>query len=418
MSELINNREYRIETLKHIIQHLHSGQAPDSVRTQLAELVRQTDASEIAAMEQALIAEGMSVQEVQSMCDMHASVVRDILSEPPSRGIAPGHPVDTFKRENEALGEAVGAARSAIGAILALAPEADASAPLFSLRSVLNDLMDIEKHYARKENLMFSVLERHGIAGPSKVMWGKDDEVRALLRNAQSALQQPETAAVHWQQVLPYGVMPALDAVEEMIYKEENILFPMCLDTFTEDEWVEVWQQSPEYGWCLVEPREGYLPPEQAQPRNPLQAPADSSVVFPSGSLTFEQLAGVFANLPVDLTFVDSDDTVRFFSEGPDRIFARSRAVVGRKVQHCHPPKSVSTVERILSDFKAGRQNVAEFWINLHGKFVHIRYFAVRDGGGKYLGTLEVTQDLTPLRALEGEQRLLSYSGSDGSAGA
>jgi len=121
----------------------------------------------------------------------------------------------------------------------------------------------------------------------------------------------------------------------------------------------------------------------------------------------------VFANLPVDLTFVDADDTVRFFSEGPERIFARSRAVVGRKVQHCHPPKSVSTVERILSDFKAGRQNVAEFWINLHGKFVHIRYFAVRDGGGKYLGTLEVTQDLTPLRALEGEQRLLSYAATD-----
>ncbi len=413
MSELINNREYRIETMKHIIQHLHSGQAPDSVRAQLAELVRQTDASEIAAMEQALIAEGMSVQEVQSMCDMHASVVREILSEPPSRGIVPGHPVDTFKRENEALGEAVRAARSAMDEILALTPEADASASLLSLQTALNDLMDIEKHYARKENLVFAVLERHGIAGPSKVMWGKDDEVRALLRDAQSALQEQESAAAHWQQALPAAVQPALDAVEEMIYKEENILFPMCLDTFTEDEWVEVWQQSPEYGWCLVAPREGYMPPEQAEPRNPLQAPADSSVVFPSGSLTFEQLSGVFANLPVDLTFVDADDTVRFFSEGPERIFARSRAVVGRKVQHCHPPKSVSTVERILSDFKAGRQNVAEFWINLHGKFVHIRYFAVRDGGGKYLGTLEVTQDLTPLRALEGEQRLLSYAATD-----
>lgn len=408
MSELINNREYRIETLKHIIQHLHSGQAPDSVRTQLAELVRQTDASEIAAMEQALIAEGMSVQEVQSMCDMHASVVRDILSEPPSRGIAPGHPVDTFKRENEALGEAVGAARSAIGAILALAPEADASASLFSLRSVLNDLMDIEKHYARKENLVFSVLERHGIAGPSKVMWGKDDEVRALLRNAQSALQQPETAAVHWQQVLPYGVMPALDAVEEMIYKEENILLPMSRNTLTDDEWADIWLASPRYGWCLVEPRDGYRPPERLVKQG-LKLSGGEDVELPTGTLALKQMIAMFNTLPVDITFVDADDRVAFFSEGPDRVFARSRAIIGRKVQHCHPPKSVDTVERIVGDFRAGRQDVAEFWIQLHGKFVHIRYFALRSEEGEYLGTLELTQDLTRLRALEGERRLLEY---------
>jgi DUF438 domain-containing protein len=132
-------------------------------------------------------------------------------------------------------------------------------------------------------------------------------------------------------------------------------------------------------------------------------------VQFPSGTLSFEQLLGLFNNLPVDLTFVDAEDRVGFFSEGPDRVFARSRAIIGRAVQNCHPPKSMAIVEKILADFKAGRQSVSEFWIEMGGKFVHIRYFAVRDEAGAYLGTLEVTQDLTRLRALKGERRLLQY---------
>ncbi len=131
---------------------------------------------------------------------------------------------------------------------------------------------------------------------------------------------------------------------------------------------------------------------------------------MPTGNVTVEQLTSVLSTLPLDLTFVDADDRVAFFTEGPDRIFARSKAIIGRKVQHCHPPSSVDVVDRILDDFREGRQNVAEFWIDFHGKFVHIRYFAVRDKAGAYLGTVELTQDIAPLRALEGERRILDYS--------
>jgi hypothetical protein len=251
--------------------------------------------------------------------------------------------------------------------------------------------MDIEKHYRRKEHTLFPALERHGITGPSKVMWAKDDEIRKLLKTLG---QTPGEAA--------------LKAVEEMIYKEDNILLPMCLDNFTDDDWAEIWEASPRYGWCLVEPLDGYRPaPSQA--RQGLQLPASEAIQLPTGSLTLEQLVGLFSALPVDVTFVDADDRVAFFSEGPDRVFARSRAIIGRQVQHCHPPRSVEIVDRILSDFRAGKQNVAEFWINFEGRFVHIRYFAVRNGEGRYLGTLEVTQDLTHVRKLEGERRLLEY---------
>jgi hypothetical protein len=132
-------------------------------------------------------------------------------------------------------------------------------------------------------------------------------------------------------------------------------------------------------------------------------------VVLPTGALGLEQLKAIFATLPVDITFVDAENRVRFFSEGPNRVFARPKAILGRLVQHCHPPGSVGVVERILSDFRSGRQDVAEFWIDFKGRFAHIRYFALRDEGGVYLGTLEVTQDLTRERSLQGERRLLQY---------
>jgi uncharacterized protein len=413
MSELIDNRAHRIRTMKEIIKHLHRGGSPDEVRGRLREMVRETDASEIAAMEQELMAEGMRVEEVQSMCDLHASVLREVLVqiEPAQAGsgLPSGHPVDTLRRENEALRGAVARMRAAIRAVAALPETSAAERELPAWQQAYNDVMDVEKHYQRKEHLVFSCLERHGITGPSKVMWGKDDEVRALLKSLGEALAVQGATAGEWKIVIQAVAEPALTALEEMIYKEENILFPMALNALTDDEWGEIWQQTPEYGYCLVEPREGYQPPRPTDPAKIAAVAANESLVFPTGALTPAQIRGLFGALPVDLTFVDAEDRVRYFSEGADRVFARSKAILGRKVQHCHPPKSVHIVEHILADFKSGRQNVAEFWIPLHEKFIHIRYFAVRDEAGTYLGTLEVTQDLTRGRALAGERRLLQY---------
>jgi hypothetical protein len=300
-------------------------------------------------------------------------------------------------------------ARERVGRLAALPDEGDFDADRLEALTAFQALMDVEKHYLRKENLIFSVLERHGTTGPSKVMWGKDDEVRELLKSAVTSLSERNVSGAELKLLGGAVLEPALDALEGMIYKEENILLPMTMGLFTEEDWGEIFRQSPEYGWCLVAPGTAYRPPVARVVEGAVKLPAAQAVQFPSGTLSFEQLLGIFQNLPVDITFVDREDRVAFFSEGPDRVFARSRAIVGREVKHCHPPKSVHVVERILEDFKAGRQGVAEFWIELHGKFLHIRYFAVRDSAGAYLGTLEVTQDLTRLRALQGERRLLEY---------
>jgi DUF438 domain-containing protein len=242
-------------------------------------------------------------------------------------------------------------------------------------------------------------------------MWTKDDDVRNLLKLLGQCLQLDSCAVDQWKAKLLEAATAALSAVQEMIYKEENILLPMSLETLSEDEWAEIWSASPKYGWCIVEPQLGYTPAVSVT-LDSINVPPSGALMLPTGNVSLEQLVAIFSTLPVDLTYVDADDRVAFFTEGPDRIFARSKTIIGRKVQNCHPPRSVETVEQILNDFRAGTQSVAEFWINFHDKFVHVRYFAVRNSDGTYLGTLELTQDLTPLRALQGERRLLEYESS------
>ena len=412
MSEVIDNKAYRVRVLKDIIKHLHAGNPPEQVQRQMREIVKQTDASEIMAMEQELMAEGMPVEEVRSMCDLHSQVTRDVLVQfPAPKAIPPGHPVDTFRRENEALGTVIAQMKQAMAELQNIAEAADPAPIVLRIRQSYNELMDVDKHYQRKEHALFSCLERHGITGPSKVMWAKDDDIRNLLKQLGQSLHPGSAAAGAWKATLLSTAAAAINAAGEMIYKEENILLPMSLETLSEDEWAEIWSASPKYGWCIVEPRQGYAPSASVA-REAMEVPYPGALMLPTGNVSLEQLAAVFSTLPLDLTFVDADDRVAFFTEGPSRVFARSKAIIGRKVQNCHPPKSVETVDQILSDFKAGRQNVAEFWINFQGKFVHVRYFAVRSTDGRYLGTVELTQDLTPLRALEGERRLLQYEGS------
>lgn len=404
MSEVINNQAQRIQTLKHIIKHLHAGQAPEQVKRQLREIVKQTDHSEIMAMEQELMAEGMPVEEVRSLCDLHSQVTREVMVQRTAAlELLPGHPADTFKRENVALRRAIADERTTIAELRGLGDGQDFAPELLRVRQGLSYLMDADKHYKRKEQVIFPCLERHGITGPSKVMWSKDDEIRAMLAQVGALLGQSGDLK-KLQGEVTSALEDALAAMEEMIYKEDNILLPVALDTLTEAEWAEIWQVSPSYGWCLVEPGRGYVPIAAIQPKSPEKM---GVISLPTGHCTVDQLQAIFSTLPLDLTFVDADDRVAFYTEGPARIFPRSPVIIGRKVQFCHPVRSIDLVDTILNDFRAGQRDVAEFWIHVQEKYIHIRFFAVRDGPGKYLGTVELMQDIAPLQRIEGERRLM-----------
>jgi uncharacterized protein len=308
----------------------------------------------------------------------------------------PGHPVHTFRLENAAIGEVAAQMRAA------LAGEID----LPRWRALHEQLLEVEKHYARKENILFPHLERHGILGPSKVMWGKDDDIRALLRALREALAADDAGPEEWRVVADQIALPLLDQVDSMIAKEETILLPLALGKLSPQDWAAIWMDSQRFGYCLVRPGTQYTPAAATQVSDERTS---GSVRVGSGGLTLAQLTAVFETLPVDLTLVDAEDRVAFFSEGKHRVFDRSQAIIGRKVQMCHPPQSVEIVEKIIGDFRSGAQDLAEFWIEMRGRFVHIQYFALRGAAGEYLGTLEVTQDATGLRSLTGERRLLQY---------
>lgn len=412
MSELIHDQQRRMALLKHMILQLHGGEAPESVRPQLIRLLGRVPYDEVVAVEQELIREGMPTEEILKFCDLHKLALNPSLTPDEERAVPAGHPVDVMRAENRALGWELEAVRGLFALLVEPGAEADPADLLHDLRVRFNALMDVEKHYLRKEHLLFPFLEKRGITGPPTVMWGKHDETRALLKAAVEALGASGGATViEARAMVPRVFEPAVEAIAGMIDKEQQILLPMCLDALSEAEWGAIARGSADLGYCLVVPETDWLPEGM---ESVADAGGDGRVRLPSGSFTTAQLQAVLNTIPFDITFVDADDTVRYFSEGSERIFARTRAIIGRKVEYCHPPKSVAMVQKILADFREGRETHAQFWIELGGKFLCIEYFALHDEAGTFLGTLEVSQNLTAKRALTGQQRLLNYVGTGG----
>jgi len=392
------------EILRDIIINLHSGTPVEEAKERFLKEVGNISSTEIAELEQGLLEEGLSVDEIKKFCNVHALLFESALRKDIAKEESPTHPVYLFKQENREIEK------------LALRLEdlkrGDYTIDLFKkeLKGFLEILHDVDIHYTRKEQVLFPFLERHEFFGPSQVMWGKDDEIRGMLKEALSrvdGLQDGESVAGF----IKANIELLVEEVRGMIFKEEQILFPAALEKLTVDEWAEVFRSSEEVGYCYIEkPVEDKLLSEQLKKsyrEEPLVTDSEN-IVLPTGSLSLKELELIFNRLPVDITFVDKDDRVKYFSDNPDRIFVRTKSVIGRKVQNCHPPQSVEIVEKILDSFKNGSRDNADFWINMEDRILFIRYFALRDREGNYLGTLEVTQDITDIRKLEGEKTLLN----------
>jgi len=408
MDEINSDNKSRKELLKHMILQLHEGVAPEEVRGRLVTLLKSIPYNEVVQVEQELINEGLPEEEVLKFCDIHTQVLDGQIDQSGAREIPVGHPVDTFRKENRELDKLIQTLERFYEKVRQ-PEELELNTYILQLKAFFNNLMDVEKHYQRKENLLFPYLEKYNITGPPKVMWGKHDETRELLKVAHEGLSASGVMeAGEIETVVELLLKPASGAVHDMIMKEEEILFPMCMDKLSDEEWYQISQESPEIGYCLYDP-EFEWKPEGVEP-SPVARTLDGSVQLPTGRLSIAELIGIFGTMPVELTFVDSQDKVKFFSHGKKPIFKRNRAVIGRDVRLCHPPKSVHVVEQVISDFRSGKEDRAVFWLEMKGIFVHIEYYALRDEFNKYLGTLEVVQDITDLRKIEGEQRLLSYT--------
>ncbi len=405
MSEHINNVTRRKEILKSVLRQLHAGKPVEEVQAEFGALAQEAGSSEIAEIEQMLIDEGLPVEEIQNLCDVHVAVFRAGLDQQRPAETIPGHPIYTFRSENQVAQRMLDEMRRTIDQVTA--ENSGAKLQTFALQ--VEKLAEIHRHYLRKENLLFPYLEQYGFQGPSKVMWGLHDTIRAKIRsllalaqNGQGSLQQIQT------------LFDEVDtAVRDMAYKEEKILLPASLEHLKEKDWASIRDQENELGFFFVLPGSEWQPVTAADLHAPTAVPepredaSGTELPLHTGALSLQQIDLMLQNLPVDITFVDENDTVRYFSQTRERIFDRTPAIIGRKVQNCHPPQSLSRVQQILDDFRAGSRDSAEFWIPFGPKFVLIRYYALRDEQGLYKGTLEVTQDIAPLRAIDGEKRLL-----------
>ena len=409
MSKNIDNSAFRKAKLKELILKLHAGESQDSVQQELIRTLGTIPYGEVVEVEQELLEEGLPQEEVLKLCDIHSSVLEGNVDLSTAQSIPAGHPVDVLTQENMAVTAVVQEASARLAALDEV-DESDLQATVLELIALYNQLIDVDKHYLRKEYLLFPYLEQTGVTGPPKVMWGKHDEIRDLLKGSLEVLKTPGISKEELLASAEIVLRPAIKGVADMIVKEEEILFPMLMDALSDGDWYEIQKQSLEFGYCLYDPPTEWAPPgmEAAGPDAIQQK--GGRIQLPTGSFSLQDLLAILNTLPVDITFVDSEDKVKYFSQSSERIFQRNRAILNRDVRHCHPPASAHIVDKILEDFRSGRQNRAPFWINMGGRMIHIEYFALRDDDGEYLGTLEVSQDLTGYRALEGEQRILSYT--------
>jgi len=409
MSELINNSEKRKALLKELILKLHTGGQQEDVRIELMQTLKEIPYGEVVEVEQELISEGLPEEEVLKLCDAHSAVLQGNIDLSGSKSIPEGHPADVFKRENQELLKTTALAREILKQIDSQ-EDINLNEAALKLRGIFNNLYDVDKHYQRKEYLLFPYLESKGITGPPKVMWGKHDEIRELIKGSIEILQQTDLTREEILASAEIVFELALFGIDDMTVKEEQILFPMSMDKLTEAEWFEISKQSLEIGFCLYDPQTEWRPEWAAESGVNEAQKSGSHIQLPSGGFSAAELLAILNTLPIDMTFVDKDDKVKYFSQGAERIFQRNRAILNRDVRHCHPPASAHIVDKIIDDFKTGRHSRAPFWINMGGKMIHIEYFALRGENGEYLGTLEVSHNVNPYRELQGEQRILSYT--------
>jgi PAS domain S-box-containing protein len=395
----------KISKLKEIVLDLHRDAPFEEVKKRFDELIADVGPTEIAAMEEQLIKEGMPVEEVQRLSDLHVSVFKEALDTQDIPDAPAGHPVHTFLGENEVFTDAASDMDLLLQQLRIDGTVEKLGELEQPLREALDKLARVEVHYQRKENQLFPFLEKHGITGPPQVMWGADDEIRAQLGQTREAFEGQDLEAL-----LEQGQV-CTRAVVDMVYKENHILFPLSLATLDELEWVAIKKGEGDIGYAFAEPAVDW-PGATVDSKAPVVAekPEDADrLELDTGQMTLEQVNLMLKHLPVDVTFVDENDRVSYFSAGKERIFPRSPGIIGRHVQKCHPPKSLDVVNRLVGELKAGRQDEAAFWIRVQGRLIYIRYFAVRDDEGAFRGTLEVSQDITDIKSIEGEKRLLDW---------
>jgi PAS domain S-box-containing protein len=404
MSELSADKK---RMLKEIVKQLHDGVPPQEVKEKFKQILKDTSSEDIAKIEQELVKEGMPREELQRLCDVHLAVFGEQL-EKQELQTPPGHPISILMEEHKILAQRA----ERLGILAKMIEEACdvvyVGDVLTEVQGIVKDFVDAEKHYLREENVLFPMLEKHGITEPPAIMWMEHNQIRDIKKRLRSLVENWNAISFYdFKTQLGEVAKPLCSILPSHFFKENNILFPAALQVVTSEEWEEARKEFDEIGYCCFTP--SHVTVALQTEKRKTQTPPEGLLQFETGSLSKEEAEAILDTLPIDISFIDKDDRVKYFNKAEKRIFVRTKAVIGRTVQMCHPQESVHIVNRIIEAFRKGEKDSAEFWITLDNRLVHIRYFAVRDKDGKYLGTMEVTQDLTDIKKIEGQKRLLDW---------
>ncbi|MEG3310508.1 DUF438 domain-containing protein [Streptococcus sp. SS-4456] len=434
--------DQRIDILKNILLELHNGASPESVQDQFNQHFTGVSALEISMMEHELMSSdtGITFEDVMSLCNIHANLFKGAIADVEVADMdQEGHPVYVFKQENLALRAALLRIRRIIDQYEQTEDAELKDQLLQGLTRQFDLLGQFENHYTRKEKIFFPIMERYGHDAPPKVMWGVDDEIRDLFKTARKTLATGDIVATkaHFETFVK--------EFEEMVFKEEAILLMILLETFTQDDWLQVAEDSDAYGYAIVKPTAKWVPHREVfgeiaeqvadsispQPASPNQQIIDtpegqftitftpkeksetvqdrtSPQIFGNGYLSVEQANLILNHLPLELTFVNKDDIFQYYNDShpvEDMIFKRTPSQIGRHVELCHPPKIVDKVKKIFDLLRTGQKDQVTMWFKPEsmGKFVYVVYKAVRDDQGEFQGVLEYVQDIQPFFEIDSD---------------
>jgi len=401
--------EDKKKTLKEIIKQMQDGVPPQEVKGKFKQVLESTSPEDIARIEQELVKEGIPKEELQRLCDVHLAVFGEQV-QAHELELASGHPISILMEEHKILLEHAERLQVLIGMIEEACDSVYVGDTLTELQNLVKDFVDAEKHYLREENVLFPTMEKHGITEPPAIMWMEHNKIRETKRKLRDLVEKWNTMQfAEFKTELREVAKTLCTLLQSHFFKENNILFPAALQVVTIDEWEETREEFDEIGYRCFTPPQAIVTMKTEKPKSVATSVPVSTLQLETGCLSKEEAEAVLDTLPLDISFIDKEDSVKYFNKADKRIFVRTRAVLGRKVQQCHPQKSIHIVNKIVEAFKAGKKDVAEFWITLDDHFVHIRFFAVRSKDGNYLGTVEVVQDVTDIKKLEGHKRLLDW---------
>jgi PAS domain S-box-containing protein len=411
---------HKVELVKSLLRAIHGGARPEELSTRFREVLSEVSPAEIVLIEQQLVREGVPVGEILKLCDLHVQLFREYLASRELSGVPRGHPLDLLIRENELI--------SKLAEVLGLYASAVLGSPRVErevferLRRALHDLRSIRLHYRKVQMLIFPYLERRGIVAVPRVLWGREDQVVVKIREA---IQLAEKAVDdQTSREVARRALEISREVAELVFRENRVLFPAVWALFTEGEWAAIAEIAREFGYLVpvdvewvpsarpVLPYEvppevsrevlERLPPEFRQLALARLEPDTYSVrkegdlELSTGFLKPEEFEAILSSLPLEITYADENDRVRFYSRS--RLlkgFARSKTILGRRLLFCHPPRLEAMVKNVVERLKRGEVEYREYWTRQGNRILRVVVAPVRGRDGRYLGTLEVVEDLT-----------------------